>query len=81
MNAISYEGPSCKPPPHTYSITEWEYFLEIDHEGLCRIYSEGNRKPTDNHDKIYVLKRSFLLAAVWWVDYQMETSKDVVEVI
>lgn len=52
-----------------------------DHEGLCRIYSEGNRKPTDNHDKIYVLKRSFLLAAVWWVDYQMETSKDVVEVI
>lgn len=52
-----------------------------DHEGLYRIYSEGNRKPTDNHEKIYVLKRSFLLAAVWWVDCQMETSKDIVEVI
>lgn len=42
------------------------------------VYCKGNRKPTD---KIYILKRPFVLAAVWWMKCEAETNKNITEVL
>lgn len=52
---------------------------EVEGMDHIRIYSEGNMETPEKHDKIYILKMFFILAAVWWMDFPMETSKDTVE--